>query len=149
MNLVQVSKVSYWLLFIHNIAIWGGAGYSGLLNAYPAITGGLNFQGDFSSQFVGGGGGMIAVPILTSILKKPQKVAHATAILVIFPITIISGIIYSVFGSFDYRIVLPSTLGVILGGVLGAICLKKLSNEVLRIIFSVVMLIFGVRLIFS
>ena len=101
------------------------------------------------SGLFGGGGGMIAVPILTSILKKPQKVAHATAILVIFPITIISGLIYSVFGSFDYRVVLPSTLGVILGGVLGAICLKKLSNEVLRIIFSVVMLIFGVRLIFS
>ena len=101
------------------------------------------------SGLFGGGGGMIVVPILTSILKKPQKVAHATAILVIFPITIISGIIYSVFGSFDYKIVLPSTLGVILGGVLGAICLKKLSNDVLRIIFSVVMLIFGVRLIFS
>lgn len=44
---------------IHNIAIWGGAGYSGLLNAYPATTGGINFQGDFSNQFVGGGGGLI------------------------------------------------------------------------------------------
>ena len=46
---------------IHNIAIWGGAGYSGLLNAYPATTGGINFQGDFSSQFVGGGGGLIGL----------------------------------------------------------------------------------------
>ncbi len=101
------------------------------------------------SGLFGGGGGMIAVPILTSVLKKPQKVAHATAILVIFPITIISGVIYSVFGSFDYKIVLPSMLGVILGGVLGAICLKKISNDALRTIFSIVMLVFGVRLIFS
>lgn len=46
---------------IHNIAVWGGAGYSGLLNAYPAATGGINYTGDFSSQFVGGGGGVIGV----------------------------------------------------------------------------------------
>lgn len=46
---------------IHNIAVWGGAGYSGLLNKYPAATGGINFQGDFSSKFIGGGGGLIGV----------------------------------------------------------------------------------------
>ena len=46
---------------IHNVSIWGGAGYSGLLNAYPAATSGINYQGDFNSQFVGGGGGMIGL----------------------------------------------------------------------------------------
>lgn len=51
----------------HYITVWGGGGYSGLLNNYPTATGGLNglpinpnkYFGTFDSKFVGGGGGMI------------------------------------------------------------------------------------------
>ena len=46
---------------IHHIAFWGGAGYSGLLNNYPAITGGIGYTGDFSNTFVGGGGGLLGI----------------------------------------------------------------------------------------
>lgn len=46
---------------IHNIAVWGGAGYSGLVNNYPAATSGMGYTGDFSNKFVGGGGGMIGL----------------------------------------------------------------------------------------
>lgn len=46
---------------IHNIAVWGGAGYSGLVNNYPAATSGTGYTGDFSNKFIGGGGGMIGV----------------------------------------------------------------------------------------
>ena len=53
----------------HYITAWGGAGYSGLLNNYPSVTGGMNgdnlnpnrYLGTFDSKFVGGGGGMIGV----------------------------------------------------------------------------------------
>lgn len=103
----------------------------------------------FISGLFGGGGGMIAVPVLTSVLKKPQKVAHATALLVILPVTIVSGILYSVLGNFDAKVVLPTTVGVVIGGILGAICLKRFSNNAIRIIFSIVMLFFGVKLIFN
>ncbi len=100
------------------------------------------------SGLFGGGGGMVAVPVLTSILKKPQKIAHATAILVILPVTIVSGVLYSVIGNFDVKVVLPTSIGVIIGGVLGAICLKKFSNDFIKILFSLVMLFFGVKLLF-
>lgn len=51
----------------HYITVWGGGGYSGLLNNYPTATGGMNgfplnpnkYYGTFDSKFVGGGGGMI------------------------------------------------------------------------------------------
>ena len=51
----------------HYITVWGGAGYSGLLNNYPTATGGMNgfitnpnkYYGTFDSKFVGGGGGLI------------------------------------------------------------------------------------------
>lgn len=46
---------------IHNVAVWGGVGYSGLVNNYSDATGGINFQGAFSNKFIGGGGGLIGV----------------------------------------------------------------------------------------
>ena len=46
---------------IHNIAVWGGVGYSGLVNQYPNVPSGIGYSGDFSNRFVGGGGGLIGV----------------------------------------------------------------------------------------
>lgn len=46
---------------IHNVAVWGGAGYSGLINNYPSATNGIGYQGSFESKLVGGGGGIIGV----------------------------------------------------------------------------------------
>ena len=46
----------------------------------------------------GGGGGMIVVPLLTSVGQKPPLVAHATAILVILPVSLASAIVYLVGG---------------------------------------------------
>ena len=46
---------------IHHIAVCGGAGYSGLVNRYPAASGGIGYTGDFNSRFVGGGGGLLGV----------------------------------------------------------------------------------------
>ncbi len=51
----------------HYVTVWGGAGYSGLLNNYPTAIGGMNgvalnpnkYVGTFDSKFIGGGGGMI------------------------------------------------------------------------------------------
>lgn len=102
----------------------------------------------FVSGLFGGGGGMIAVPVLTDIFKKQQKIAHATALLVILPVTIISSVLYSVYNYFDTKIVILTSMGVVLGGVLGAIFLKRFSNGAIRIIFSLVMLVFGLKLLF-
>ncbi|MCQ2347666.1 MAG: OmpA family protein [Paludibacteraceae bacterium] len=46
---------------IHNIYVWGGAGYSGLVNKGTSWTDGINYTGDASSKFVGGGGGLLGV----------------------------------------------------------------------------------------
>ncbi len=95
----------------------------------------------------GGGGGMVVVPMLVFLLKKQPKVAHATAIMIILPMSIISGLLYAGFGSFDYRIGLPVGMGVVAGGVLGALLLSKLSSKWIVIIFSVVMAAAGVKML--
>ena len=97
---------------------------------------------------LGGGGGMIVVPMLTYVLKKENHVSHATAILIILPMSIISGVMYLIFGSFEFSSGLPTTLGVIVGGVIGAFLLKKISSKGLTILFSVVMMTAGVKMLF-
>lgn len=110
------------------------------------LIGGL-FVG-FLNGFFGGGGGMIVVPLLIFLLKLPEKNAHATAIFVILPLCVVSSIIYIINGSMDWWQLLYSTIGFIVGGVAGALLLKKLNNKVLRIIFAIIMVIAGVKMLF-
>ncbi len=102
----------------------------------------------FLNGFFGGGGGMIVVPLLVFLLKMPEKKAHATAIFVILPLCIVSSIVYIIKGSIDWLQLLYSSIGFVVGGVVGALLLKKLNNKVLRIIFSLIMIGAGIKLFF-
>jgi uncharacterized membrane protein YfcA len=105
------------------------------------------FVGAINGLF-GGGGGMIAVPILSFALKKPTKISHATAILIILPITIVSMVIYLVKGYFEPIETVVVGAGVVVGGLLGALLLGKLKSKAIGLIFSALMLIGGIRAIF-
>lgn len=102
----------------------------------------------FLNGFFGGGGGMVAVPLLEKVLKIDNKKAHATAMAVIFPLSIVSAIVYGLSVSIDWMNLLYVTIGVTLGGVIGALLLKKLNGTIVRIIFIIIMLAAGVRLLF-
>ena len=102
----------------------------------------------FVNGFFGGGGGMLCVPLLLYVYKLPVKKAHATALLVILPLSIISGIIYSTFGAADVGVLWKAGIGVLAGGIAGAFLLKKLSNDIICAVFAVVMLAAGVKLLF-
>jgi uncharacterized membrane protein YfcA len=111
-----------------------------------AILTGL-FAGVVNGVF-GGGGGMIVVPMLVLLLKIPQNKAHATAILIILPLSIVSGLLYTAFGSLELSVALPVGGGVIAGGLVGAFLLSKLSSKWLTIVFSVVMMAAGIKMLF-
>jgi len=111
---------------------------------YSILTG---LSTGFINGMFGGGGGMIVVPMLTSILDFSQKNAHATAILIILPLSLLSGALYSSFGVFDISVGIPVGIGVLVGGIIGAFLLSKLSSKILIIIFSIIMIGAGVRLL--
>ena len=115
-----------------------------LLIVFGSVTGLIN-------GFFGGGGGMIVVPVMTLIMKIKPKVAHATAIAVILPVSIISVITYFLSGATSVNLspILSVGGGVVAGGIIGALLLKKINNKLLIKIFAVVMLIAGVKMIFS
>lgn len=96
----------------------------------------------------GGGGGMVVVPMLTFLLKRESKKAHATALLIILPLSIVSSLFYVAFGNLNLNIGIPVMIGVVGGGALGALCLSKLSSKIITIIFSVLMAGAGVKMLF-
>ena len=97
--------------------------------------------------FFGGGGGMICVPILQKVLSLDAKQSHATAIAVIFPLSLISAFIYVINGYIKSFPLLTIGLGVVAGGITGAFALKFLPPKIIRLIFAVIMFVGGIRLI--
>lgn len=98
----------------------------------------------FVNGFLGAGGGMLLVPFLTIILKLDSKVAHSTAVFVIAPICLISGITYLIKGVVDYHILLPVAIGTLIGSIVGTFLMKKFSSDVISLIFWGVMIFSGV-----
>ena len=95
----------------------------------------------------GGGGGMIAVPVLERAAGLPAQRAHATAIAVILPACIVSGIVYLLFGLVPFDIFLPVCIGVVAGGVAGARLLPNVSASSVTFLFAALMLAAGVKLV--
>lgn len=95
----------------------------------------------------GGGGGMIAVPLLSGMMGLGGRSAHATAILVIAPVCLASAVVYVVSGYASLPVIIPSAIGMTAGGVLGAKLLGGLPLSVVRLIFVAVMLAAGIRMV--
>ena len=70
----------------------------------------------------------------------------ATAIAVILPLCLVSTVVYAVRGTFDYSVLPPTIAGVLIGGLTGAVALKKLSAPVLNFLFYGLMLFAGVKM---
>ena len=101
----------------------------------------------FINGFWGGGGGMLCVPALTYILKMKDKMAHATTILIMLPLSIASLVVYLIKGTIEWGIAINISIGFAIGGLLGALILNKINNVVLQFVFAIVIIIGGVKLI--
>ena len=96
----------------------------------------------------GGGGGMIAVPLLQR-LGLEEKRAHATAILWILPISVLSFVLYAWKGYYDGGVLIPTAFGVTAGGILGAKLLGKMPVKAVNLVFAVLQAAAGIFLIFG
>ena len=95
----------------------------------------------------GGGGGMIAVPLLERAAFLSARSAHATAIAVILPASVVSGIVYVCYGFTPPSVLLPVAIGVTAGGFFGAKLLARVGAKTLEFLFAALMLIAGVRML--
>ena len=99
------------------------------------------------SGFFCAGGGMILVPFLTLILKKEEVESRATTILCIFFMVLISSIFYYKENSIDWAVAIKASVGGIIGGIIGSKLLITLDKKVLQIIFIVLLIYSGIKMI--
>ena len=96
----------------------------------------------------GGGGGMVAVPLLSKMLGYEDKQAHATAIFIIAPVCAVSAIVYIINGYARPDVIIPAAIGTVAGGFVGAYSLSKFSSSVISYVFLAIMFAAGVRMLF-
>lgn len=101
----------------------------------------------FINGLFGSGGGILVVPALVFILGLQDYKAHATAISIILPISIISTIIYLKNSIIRLDIALIVGIGAIIGSFIGAKFLKKIPVPMLRKIFGGIIVYTAIRMI--
>lgn len=95
----------------------------------------------------GSGGGTVAVPAMEKFLGVEDKKAHATAIAVILPLSVVSLFIYLGKLDIEWKMVLAVSSGGVAGGYVGARLLQKISNRWLHVVFGGFMLMAAARMI--
>jgi uncharacterized membrane protein YfcA len=97
--------------------------------------------------FFGSAGGIVAVESMEREDMEDKK-AHATALFVIFPISVLSAFLYIKAGYFLWDAVLYTGIGATVGGIIGAVALKKLNTLFVNRLFTLIILATGVRMLF-
>ena len=97
----------------------------------------------------GSGGGTLVVPALVFLLGVDDYKAHATAISIILPLSIVSTIIYVSKDSIPFKIAIPVAIGGVVGSYIGAKTLNKIPINILRKIFGSVIIYTAIRMIWK
>ncbi|MCC0627935.1 sulfite exporter TauE/SafE family protein [Clostridioides sp. ES-S-0108-01] len=105
------------------------------------------FTGFINGVF-GSGGGTLLVPILNDIVKIEEHKSHATALSIIVFLTTASSVLYVSKGTYDVNLTIKVAVGSILGGIIGAKLLNKVTGKFLRISFGIIMIIAALRMVF-
>ena len=95
----------------------------------------------------GSGGGTIVVPCMEKFLDVDAHKAHATAIAIILPLSIISIFVYMRNVDIQWMKIVMVSIGGIVGGYVGAKLLCKVSGKWLHRIFGFCMIVAAVRMI--
>ncbi|MCS7190227.1 MAG: sulfite exporter TauE/SafE family protein [Fimbriimonadales bacterium] len=97
------------------------------------------------SALLGVGGGLIQVPLIHTILKAPLRCAIGSSTFLIGATASASALLYLVQGKLQPDIVVPATLGILIGARAGVKLAQRVPTLTLRLIFVGVMLYTVIR----
>lgn len=106
-----------------------------------------SFLGGALNGFVGTGGGIIFVFLLTLMTKNEKKDSYATTLASIIPISLVGSISYFSGGSVDFELLKGAYLPAIFGGVLGALLVEKLRLKFLNLLFGGLVIYSGITML--
>ncbi len=122
----------------------------------PKVSGEVKhwFWGVFSSFFAGMssgmfgiGGGVLKVPIMNLVMDLPIKEAVATSSFMVGLTAASGSIIYSLKKLVDPVLVLGFASGILPGATLGAKSLKGIKSKYIKLIFSLILMYAGIKLL--
>lgn len=93
----------------------------------------------------GGGGGMVLLPLLSRWGGVDGKGLFATCVALIFPISLVSTVVYFTRTGLSLTAALPYLIGGAAGGLAGGLTFHKVPVKWLKIIFALFLLYGGVR----
>lgn len=119
----------------------GGEGAVLMMNAVVGLLSGIIAS-------MGLGGGFVLLIWLTMFQDMPQRAAQGINLLFFLPIALVSVVMHARAGLIDKKLVWSLIPGGILGAVLGTIGSQVVGNELLRKLYALFLLAFGLREIF-
>lgn len=98
---------------------------------------------------VGVGGGIIIVPALVYFLGFSQKTAQGTSLgLIMLPVGILGVLQYYKQGHVDFRVVGILAVGFLIGSFFGSKIALGLSQETVKKVFAVLMILIAIKMLF-
>jgi uncharacterized membrane protein YfcA len=109
----------------------------------------LMYGAGLISALLGIGSGVLKIPAMDTALRLPIKVSSATSNFMIGVTAAASAGAYLMRGEIVPGIAGPVALGSVVGSILGARILMAVSNEKIRVLFVVVLLVLAVQMLLS
>jgi uncharacterized membrane protein YfcA len=98
---------------------------------------------------VGVGGGIIIVPALVFFLGFSQKMAQGTSLgILLLPVGLLGVMQYYKQGYVDLKIVLIISAGFFVGSLLGSKLALSISQETMKKIFAIILILVAVKMLF-
>ena len=117
----------------------------GWLVVKKAGAGAMGILAGAINLLFGGGGGILAVPGLQKMLDVEERQSHASAVAVMFPLSLLSLILLTMKGVHNVRIAVPIGIGALVGGCIGGVLLRKIPKTLLSLLFYGLMIYAGIR----
>ena len=108
---------------------------------------GVGILSGFINGFFGAGGGLLLVPMISMVQKDNSKIAHATTLVCVMFMCVASSVIYFVKKEFEWKFLIVCGIGSLIGGLIGTKLLKKLKNNIIDLVFSIVLVVAGICMI--
>lgn len=112
------------------------------------LLGGL--AAGFANGLLGAGGGIIIVWILEKAIgdiTRDSRDVFANALAVMLPISAVSTVTYAISGSLPTEDITRFLLPAILGGLLGAFLLDKISTAAVKTLFCFLVILSGIMMV--
>ena len=108
---------------------------------------GVGLVAGFVNGFFGAGGGLLLVPMIGAVGGADLKKSHATTLGCVLVMCVASSVVYFVKRQVDFKLWLVCGIGSVIGSLVGTKLLKNLKNNVIDLVFSVVLVVAGVCMI--